>query len=211
MTHTITGPSGRTYKMVGPEGDHQVRHWRRGVFYEAGPTGVLQWAYNNPRYFERVVDIGASLGNHSVFFAGELGSIVVSVEPHTHGYVQDNMTRNRLASTVVPFVVGPPGKYQAVPGPVGNVGMTRFEKADTGIRSMTLKRLCRDFIPTAIKVDAEGSDVFWGSYNFVRHHKPLLIVEESEHIPKLEDALALTHKRLDSTFNATPTFIYVPL
>jgi len=39
MQVKIKGPAGREYVMSGPDGDHQVKHWQQGHFYEcAGET-----------------------------------------------------------------------------------------------------------------------------------------------------------------------------
>jgi len=217
-THPITikGPSGRLYQMHQPlGGDHQASHWKEGRFYEARPEDVLMWAYQNQHYFKRVVDVGASLGNHSVFFGGELGSEVFAIEPYTHDICEMNLKTNGIKATLSKFVIGHPGRYAVVPAPKGNVGMTSFrpaEKDEWSKASRSLAFLCRDFEPTAIKVDAEGANVFAGSWEWIASIKPLLIIEETDtdHLKNINCILEPTHKRMEHVFNSTPTHIYIP-
>jgi len=218
-THPIAikGPSGRLYQMHQPlGGDHQSSHWKEGRFYEARPEDVLMWAYQNQHYFKRVVDVGASLGNHSVFFGGELGSEVFAIEPYTHDICEMNLKTNGIKATLSKFVIGHPGRYAVVSAPKGNVGMTSFrpaEKDEWSKASRSLTFLCRDFEPTAIKVDAEGANVFAGSWEWIASIKPLLIIEETDtdHLKNIDCILEPTHRRMEQVFNSTPTHIYLPL
>lgn len=212
----ITGPSGREYRMHYPEGgDHQANHWQLGQFYEW--SGILKWCYEHPEYFTRVLDIGASLGNHSVFFAGELGAEVLAVEPYTTDLCRLNITINGIDAEVLPNVAGRPGWYKAVPGPKGNVGMTAFEAVKEysphiHTKGIMLQSLARGFKPTAIKIDTEGGYPLYGSVGWICEHRPLLIIEEQDmdKIRNLDIIFDGTHERMPQTFNATPTYIYVP-
>lgn len=208
---TITGPSGRTYEMDGPKDDHQARHWERGVFYE---KDLLDWCYANPQYFSRVLDVGASLGNHSVFFAGELSSAVLAVEPYTPAWCAKNLRANKITADILAYVVGPRGYYSAVPGPPGNVGMTRFRPDRLGVlHGGPLSRLAESFAPTAIKIDIEGAGPLYRSLAYVKRERPLLIIEETDadRLDLMDERLTLTHARLDRVFNATATYVWIPL
>jgi len=206
--------------MHGPEGDHQVRHWRAGHFYEYGERGVLRWAYDNPQYFERVVDVGACLGNHSVFFAGELGAKVFAIEPAPANgeYLKKNLSANNLWDRVQTrgYLIGPQIDYRLVPPPEGNVGMTRFERAGADELTKTghfLAHVIGTFKPTAIKIDAEGMSLhaLIASMGIVTIHRPLVIMEETDRVNlETADWLLSDHTRLPKVFNATATHVWIP-
>lgn len=213
----IKGPSGRIYRMYQPKGgDHQANHWRRGSFYE---MEILAWAYEHPDYFARVLDIGASIGNHAIFFAGELGAQVLAVEPYTDNIVRTNAVLNGLQRKIETHkvIIGKPGFCTVKPGPAGNVGMTTFPYVESDIGqwvmgTRTIPQVCGEFIPTAVKIDAEGSDALWGAFGFLTKHKPLIMIEEidADRLSAIDGMLGASHERIDRVFNATPTHIYLP-
>ena len=68
---------------------HIQRHWRRGRFYEAAMLDYIRERYQGGQF----LDIGASLGNHSVYFALYCGaSEVMAFEPV--GVSRDHLHRN---------------------------------------------------------------------------------------------------------------------
>ena len=217
MVESVIGPSGRKYTLNGPKNDHQVRHWQAGHFYEYGNNGVLNWAYQHPAWFVRVIDLGACLGNHAVFFAGELGADVVAVEPMWSTYAKLNARANYLSHKirVVRSLIGMSRLYKCIEPPKNNAGMARFEPAsdlEGGLIMVgqSLSVLVDDFAPTCIKVDCEGmeEEVVRASLDVITEHHPLLIIETDD--TATIDALLPNHTRLPIAFNATPTHVYKP-
>ena len=212
---TFTGPSGREYTMYGPKGDHQVNHWRAGHFYEGNAGGILKWAWENPRYFERVVDIGASLGNHSVFFAGELGSEVIAIEPHTPEIAEWGVAANGLSDRVDVHeaLIGWQRHYKMISPPPGNIGMASYEpcgEAEADCRGQYLEDVICDYWPTAIKIDAEamGIEVLVSSEYTIGIANPAIIMETNR--VETADRLLPRHTRIPQVFNSTPTHVWIP-
>lgn len=196
-------------------GDHQANHWRRGSFYEANKSGLLTWMYDHREAydFSRCLDLGASIGNHSVFFAGELGAEVVAVEPYTPHIARHNLSTNGLRSEVMRRVIGS-GFYTVSPGPRRNIGMTRFIPTDSPwadycIEGVSVKAECE--WATFVKVDIEGMAV-----PFIVEHRHTLggkvLAIECDEAAEMEaiDRMLEGHERLPQVFNATPTHVYLP-
>jgi FkbM family methyltransferase len=62
--------------------EHIQKHWMGRVYYEANKSGLLRWIYNNHPKGLVYVDIGASIGNHTLFFANVMQAHrVIAIEP----------------------------------------------------------------------------------------------------------------------------------
>ena len=58
--------------IVKDKNEHIQKHWVAGNYYEASKIGLLSYLKRGG-YKGRALDIGASIGNHTVYFANELG------------------------------------------------------------------------------------------------------------------------------------------
>lgn len=216
--------------------DHQQQYWTMGRFYEAGSLHHLlcHLAETNLRHFVSrgtVVDVGASIGNHTLFFVTVLGATaVVAVEPYLPSFLHliKNLDANGLGETTdgveVTTVLAAAGeraffgRTERVDWPEHpNVGMVRFVPDAEGPDRMV--RL-DDTVPddmrpvTYIKIDVEGEalPVLLGTARLIDEDRPLIT---AEHDPEEKDAVfrflqPYGYTVAPFTLNATPTFIYVP-
>ena len=71
------------------ENEHIQKHWIKGQFYETQRNGMLNYIYQNEPKGGKYIDIGASIGNHSVFFLAIMGaSELHSFEPHKECFAE---------------------------------------------------------------------------------------------------------------------------
>lgn len=83
--------------VVKDKNEHIQGHWMEGNFYEAYKTGLLSYL-KRKGYSGRCLDIGASIGNHTMYFARMLGCDVVAVEPHPDSFqhLKENCELNNI-------------------------------------------------------------------------------------------------------------------
>ena len=188
-----------------------------GGFYEAELLADVRARLFFP---ECAVDVGAHVGNHTLYFAKVLGLRTIAFEPNaaTFELLKANVHENgvetlcRLRHAAVGAVAG---RVRAVASPGANSGMSRVEPDDGGDVPLTnldeeLKDEPRIDI---VKIDVEGweLDVLRGATRAIERHRPLLYIEASDaSFPELA-ALLATHRYVCwKRFNATPTFLFMP-
>ena len=153
------------------------------------------------------VDVGANIGNHSIYFAKFLADHVVSIEPSAElrGVLGRNLAMNHVDNvvTVCPCAAGAETGFGRVVLPDGshdNSGETRVvvstpagdETATNGVHDCDvvpiepidrivgeLEDKVGDMPTRMIKIDAEGVelDVLKGARGVLRQQRPQLIVE----------------------------------
>ena len=164
-----------------------------------------------------VVDVGANIGNHTVFFGAILNAPVYAFEPYppNHDLLQMNIAANGLEGQVHPTrcALGETDGFGSLrPGPPTNLGTTSvsFGTGDTPVR--TLDSLS---IPTAIsllKIDVEGTEtaVLGGAARTIRRWLPDIVVEAGD--PKSFAAVARQLLEFAYTprgrYAATPTYLF---
>lgn len=119
------------------------------------------------------IDVGANSGWFTAFGAhlvGPTGRVVgVEASAEIARRLQDNLDRNdfRHARVVIAAATAEPCMVEVVPGPVGNTGLTRIERAGTAtaaavqVPGYTLPSMLTDEeIATArvVKIDVEGAE-----------------------------------------------------
>jgi FkbM family methyltransferase len=150
---------------------------------------LLEDAYQRLRGSQGVViDVGAHIGNHTLWFARVCQRPVIAVEPnfesatHLHSHVR----MNRLADQVEVYNVALGAgiaRGRIEPGPAGNTGMSRVVPDDEGTSAIvpldSLVELTRWTGVALIKIDVEGSAiaVLEGARETLEHSRPLLYVE----------------------------------
>lgn len=200
------------------EQDHIARTIEAtGGFYEAELLADVRSRLFFP---ECAVDVGAHVGNHTLYFSKMLGLKTVSFEPNTRTFelLETNVRENGVEALcrVRRAAVGASaGRVHAVAAPDDNSGMARVasdEAGDVPLLSLD-EELKNDVRIDVIKIDVEGweLDVLRGAAQVIETHRPLIYVEASD--ATFQHVRALLHacryvcwKR----FNATPTFLFMP-
>jgi FkbM family methyltransferase len=151
------------------------------------------------------VDVGANIGNHSVFFGKFLAHHVVAIEPHPAlgGILRRNLEANAIRNaSVLPFAVGARRAEGRITPSAGrlNIGATRVvalydaeqaaeqnpaETPDTvPVRPLdeallALDPAAREQPVTLVKIDVEGMelDVLHGASELLSRQRPQLVIE----------------------------------
>lgn len=188
-------------------------------FYE---LDMLEDIYNRVGTNKIMVDIGANIGNHTVYFSKICkAKQVYSFEPQTpiHEILIKNITSNNAKDNVQVFKMGVGAESSKAKVSVldhGNYGMSKLENDESGeIEIDTLDRILLGKTETIdlIKIDVEGMemDVLRGATEIFKKFKPLLYIEAGtdEEYQEVSEYLADFGYRSIAVFNATPTYLYV--
>ncbi|WP_434222746.1 FkbM family methyltransferase [Limnospira platensis CENA597] len=171
-----------------------------------------------------VIDAGANIGNHSVYFAKVCGCKVFAFEPINANFVklQNNISINRITHLVECFnlalganegrgnFVLPSssnlGSYRVIDVKSdhnGNIPVSSLDLVNLSLKNQKIK---------FIKLDIEGMeyDAIKGALSIIENHKPLLSIEikNSKEFFKIYDLLLPLKYSVIGTFNATPTFLF---
>lgn len=190
---------------------------KSGRFYE---SDLLEDAYTrllvgNPGV---VVDVGAHIGNHTLWFAKICGREVVAIEPNAASIatLNSHLRLNRAWDQTEVYQVAlgaAEGRGHYVWGPEGNSGMGRVEVAEEGsVAVVTLDSVLEVGLladpgrrVALIKIDVEGSavDVLRGAARTLELDRPLLYVEGD--LDQLQAHLGESWKCFGK-FGRTPTW-----
>ncbi|WAM30839.1 FkbM family methyltransferase [Caldicellulosiruptor naganoensis] len=168
-----------------------------------------------------VIDIGANIGNHTVFIASlKRVKKVVSIEPYEYSFkiLLKNIELNGLNEKVVPLQIAlgnSNGRCKLIIENKNNLGGCKVAKDETGnitletldkiVGQLNLKRV------DLIKIDVEGMEleVLEGSIQTLLYYKPILYVEIlNENFSKVNSFLNNLGYKATKVFNATPTYLY---
>ncbi len=169
-----------------PEPDHLAALIRStGRFYE---PDVLMKAQEIHLPGTTIVDVGANIGNHTVFFAAILGAKVIAFEPYGPNYelLQLNIAANGLEGLVSTHCValgeqdGSGTVRIGDPGNLGTVGIhvgSDMGGGEIPVRSLDGMQL-REPVGL-VKIDVEGGEaaVLAGARQTIRRWRPDILVE----------------------------------
>jgi len=141
-----------------------------------------------------ILDIGANIGNHSLYWARHSGAKRIhSFEPlpMTYRILQENIRLNGLEEIIIAHNLGLSDKNEHTlldEFDLTNIGATRFKSVERGKErkaKMPFKFVTLDSLALAeekidfIKIDVEGFErqVLTGAYNTLLSHKPILFIE----------------------------------
>lgn len=199
--------------------DHIYRQMSYGnEFYEAGMLRALS-PFLSPGDF--VVDVGANIGTHSVFWAGENLCNVLSFEPVRIAYelLVRNVGRNGLEHVVFPrnFGLGDTENLATVDSiSKTNLGATKLlphTGGDIIVRQLDTLPEMRSNVVRLVKIDVEGmeADVLNGASLTIGRDKPLIVCEcqDEESLDVVRDILDPLEYELMEQFNSTPTYLFV--
>ena len=131
-----------------------------------------------------VVDVGAHIGNHTLFFSAILGARTLAIEPNPAALavLRANIETNGMNKLVeiLPAALGAvAGEGTIVSGDPSNTGAARIEIGDAGdIPVMRLDDIVGDHHVHLIKIDVNGmeADVLCGAAETIARCRPKLLV-----------------------------------
>jgi FkbM family methyltransferase len=152
-------------------------------FYEIQLLNFIKERFSN-KSATNVIDIGANIGNHTIFFATYVFNTVYSFEPNTKNYslLCENCKLNGLEKKIKPYNIAISDKnenYKTFDF-IGNMGRSYIE--ENPIHGDGITKKIDDFIFNnigLIKIDVEGYEpkVLIGAKNTIELHSPEIVLE----------------------------------
>lgn len=193
--------------LISHHDDHIGKWLKKGVFYELEMLNFIKQL----RLKGSFIDVGANMGNHSVFFKQECpGVAVVSFEPHPGNFNHLQKNADRFFFYAINAALGKESRLAGISTVPENMGMCKIEKGND-INVLTLDDLTIDpFIDDIklIKIDTEGMemDVLKGAKKTLKKYKPHLFIEGD--LSDLTNYLSKLGYSYVRSFNATPTHYF---
>jgi FkbM family methyltransferase len=165
--------------LVDDPGDHIQWHHAQGIFYAEDELKLIREFYRGGAF----VDVGANVGNHSLFAERILGARVIAIEPVPEAckVLRCNIALNDSDIRHLPFGLSDRPGRASYSSPAGNLGGTALTEDPTGPIEL---RVGDDLIEDIgfLKVDAEFMEleVLRGLRNTITRQRPDLIVEVSD-------------------------------
>lgn len=166
-----------------------------------------------------ILDIGANIGNHTLYLAATKGAKVVAFEPNPDlaSGIRHSIALNGLDSLVSVRQVGIGKSFsrgtfkEAI---VENLGGQSIQAGEGDIEIVPLDSIEFDQTVKIIKIDVEGMELpaLQGAKRLIERDQPLLYIEcmdESDYkrVSLWLDEYGYTYW---DTFNATPTHLFIP-
>lgn len=206
-----------SYKLYLPNGE--VDHLQRLIKNTSSPyeVNMLRDMASRLNKDSIVLDVGANIGNHSIYLAYVCGCSVICFEPDKNltDAIEYNAQINSLLDkiTIHQVAVGSKktkchikmsdinpesvGSQQVVAG-IGNIDMITLD--DLGLNKVD-----------CIKIDVEGfeKEVLLGAENLIKINKPIIYVEawDQNYLNGILDILSPIGYSIKQRFNATPTYL----
>jgi FkbM family methyltransferase len=219
------------------QNDHIYKNiCRSGTFYE---IDLLQYIYRLKPFFQSkkhnnvVVDVGANIGNHSVFFGSFIADHLIAVEPNPDVLpsLRRNLSKNVRNYTLCEYAVGEKegrGTIDVPQNMAANIGAAKvnLQNSNGDIEVLTLDSVissCRknennSISVSLIKIDVEGmeSQVLKGAEKTILEYKPHIFAEAAtkEELERIHNYLqSLGYRKLPGHWATTPVyhFAYNPI
>ena len=198
--------------------DHIQKIIRQGnSFYE---FNMLEDIYGRVSHGATIIDVGANIGNHTIFFAKICNSKVFALEPLKHCFeiLNQNIKLNKLEDSVTAIQKAAgrkAGKGNVIVVDPKNYGRTQVERNPTGeIELIALDELILDTEVSIIKIDVEGMefDVLQGAKKLIKRFNPIMYVEAErpEDFKRINSFLSRFGYSAVVNFNWTPTILFMP-
>lgn len=159
---------------------------KNNTFHENNVLNQLAFAYlKKIKHRIKVVDVGANIGNHTIFFSKVCGADVVSFEPQKNCFetLKLNCELNSVNCECFNVAIGEDNRKVSIDQFDSlNLGGNSFSYSDTcdddNIVCRSLDSFSFEYIDL-IKIDVEGFEieVLKNSINTIKRHKPLIFIE----------------------------------
>ncbi|HEX4327076.1 MAG TPA: FkbM family methyltransferase [Burkholderiales bacterium] len=183
----------------------------RSVFHINNPFDIIQRCLCQGAFFEQaellalkdyvgerkvIVEVGANIGNHTVFYAHHMNPARIfpfEPNPHSVALLDKNIRLNRLEGLIdrrgIGFGLGSSSRNcHVVQSDMNNLGAARLEEGGD-IQVRTLDEVMHDEPVDFIKIDAEGMEfeVLAGGSACIAKNRPLIHVEVwNQGVPQFE-------------------------
>lgn len=181
-------------------------------------NGIVNKAIHNGL----VLDIGANIGNHTIFFLAQEARKVISFEPvkDTFDILKKNIEINNFQNKVDLFNAGvgqTKGKAILKYYNSKNIGMSQLSSDQNGdIPIVSIDELNIDEKINFIKIDVEGfeADVIKGMTETLKQNKPLIMIEIRDYlfaeIDNILQSIGYNHITIDIDIYNIGNYLYYP-
>lgn len=186
-------------------------------FYE---TELLEALHAELSPGDVVLDVGANIGNHTVYFAKVAGCRVAAFEAHPLAFriLQENIRINGLEGLVDAHhlaISDAEGRVSITAEMENNLGATRFGvNADGEVRAVKLDDMGVARPVRLIKIDVEGMEceVLRGAQDLIARDRPQIVCEAQtqDEFRQICEILQAQGYAAAGCFNATDTFLFMP-
>lgn len=200
------------------------------LFYEAPFLNLLARLYQPGNL---IIDGGANIGNHSVFFAGVMGAPVIAFEPQPYNftfllsntYLNSLQRRIHVRRTAIGDRAGRLTLAQAIPNnygtftadpalaKAGGYADEDSQKFEVDVSTLDEELLGFRHRVSIIKLDLEGMELaaLLGARRIIIESMPVIAVEcfTKSIYQSVKDFLATFNYFVIDSSNATPTFIFL--
>jgi len=194
----------------------QKKVYQSGVAYE---IDMLRDMADRLEPGDLVLDVGANVGNHSLYLAAVSGCHVVAYEPNTH--LADAIVRsarlNGLGKQIRVHAKGvgeAVGKAQFEKSMEENLGGQKLIPGEGELAITTLDRSKFDQPVKAVKIDVEGMEmsVLRGADKMIARDRPVFYIEcmTEDDFHNVMTFMQPRDYLFWGTFNATPTHLFLP-
>lgn len=193
------------------DNDHISREIREsGRFYEFELLNYLRLTGVKGRC---AIDVGANIGNHSIFFSAFLAEHVISIEANGDivSVLAKNLSNNNCRGRIIASAVGAEPGFGEISFPLeNNIGAGRIAKGSGDIEIITLDDIAPSQGVFLVKIDVEGMemDVLRGARKLIAAQRPDLVIEASTMVEfsEIDAFLRPFGYRPLSRWNSTPTY-----
>lgn len=220
---------GKTAKVIIKDpNEHIQKFWAQGIFYEAHRKGLLNYINGCGNYKGGVIiDCGASIGNHTLFFCSVIHAVVLSIEPHKESFehLVENLKLNGFDESVVNIALGErKRKVSMISKSKNNVGMLQVDENGNDIDMYALDTVVlknEDLVNTIdnigltlVKIDVEhyNEKLLKGAKKVLMKYKPDVFIEcetEAELKATISILSEYGYSRVKGlVLNHTPTYLF---
>lgn len=221
------------YNIVFVRGDHiPVQIEKNSNFYEKECLEILGCFYTKGSF---IIDAGANIGNHTLYFAGELGANVIAFEPEPHNsaILRANINLNSVNDKVGQYCVAlgsAAGDVELTMNVKNNYGsFTAYSDANPNADILEVKDNIAIEVPvrtldyimdctkgeydiSILKIDIEGMELelLQGAEMTIKSNYPVIAIEcfNEDVYSSVEKILGPIGYFSIDMVNSTPTFIF---
>lgn len=186
-----------------------------GNYYEQGMLDFIK--SNIPKGL--MIDVGANIGNHTIFFAKYCATKVIAYEPFpsTYSILEKNIIQNNLTNVqLMNLGLGDKAEEVFMISVDGNQGMNKIDSnGDTLIKTVSFDSTAGKHlsdIVTLIKLDCEGYEekALLGLIKTIEQDHPALFIEAHTEVELNKMKAILTPLKYKEVyrFNHTPTYYF---
>ena len=214
QTHTIISRAGSATVITEEPIEHLQQCWQRGEFFEQRMLEYIYWHYKSGVF----VDVGAALGNHSLFFAKFCAvKFVIAVEPVPSSCLRqaEIYGLNRVGNLVHVYncAVSDKGGRGAMERFGSNLGQFRLIPGNDVVietlDSIVAKERAKPV--RLVKIDVEGHElrVLKGAARLLDEQRPALFIEirsRQRHAQVTQYLSGFGYKQVGSVFQDATAF-----